>query len=300
MSVNPSITFGVECGASGFGRDLLLKAQGVRVERVTGRLDKTVTTFGDTSDGACILCLNEEGAVLCRSETASRWYLLPQNGVGLFLSGRRTLLRIAKGVHTAYLVTLPIDQLGGLCTTVTGTSLGIQNGSGMPFRTTIPYFEPAMERFGKALASNSLAYALPMLMSVVAEAFAFIYSGDNNALLAPTPLGLQESIQRLVDAVREDPGRPWPLKEAADEVGYSPFHFSRIFKQLVGYGFHEFVDRTRTQHAVELLCATDEPVDLVATNSGFGTTQGLRESIREYIGLVPTELRSDPDDELIS
>lgn len=300
MSANHHVTFGVECGANGFVREVLLKAHGVRVERVTGRFERTVTTYADVAEGVCVLALNAEGAVLCRSETANRWYLLPKNGVGLFHSGRRVLIRAAKGAHSAHLVTLPIDQLGGLCTLAASTNFGIQNGSGMPFRTTIPYFEPALERFQKAVTANSLAYALPMLMSVVAEALAFIYSGDSNALLAPTPLGLQEPIQRLVDSVRQDPGRPWPLKEAADEVGYSPFHFSRIFKQLVGYGFHEFVDRTRTQHAVELLCATDEPVDLIATKSGFGTTQGLRESIREYIGLVPTELRSDPNEDLIS
>lgn len=299
MSVNP-YTFGNECGTEYFSRDLLLKAQGIRVERVAGHFEKTITTYSDIADGTCVLALNTEGAVLCRSEAANRWYLLPQNGVGLYFAGRRTLLRVAKGKHSAYLISIPFDQLGCLATLISQNQLNLQNGSGMPYRTSIPFFEAALERFHKALASKSLTYALPMLMSVIAEAFAFIYSGDENTLLAPTPLGLQEPIQKLVDAVRADPGRPWPLKEAADEVGYSPFHFSRIFKQMIGFGFHEFVDRTRTQHAVELLFSTDDPVDLIATKSGFGTTQGLRESIREYIGLVPSELRSDPDDDLIS
>ena len=78
-------------------------------------------------------------------------------------------------------------------------------------------------------------------------------------------------------------------------AGYSPFHFSRVFKNLVGYGFHEYVDRSRTECAVEMLCTTDSAVDVVASSCGFGTTQGLRESVKEYLGLVPSELRAIPD-----
>jgi len=87
------------------------------------------------------------------------------------------------------------------------------------------------------------------------------------------------------------PDAPWPLKDAAAMAGYSPFHFSRVFKSLAGYGFHEFVDRCRTEFAVGKLCQGELAVDVVASASGFGTTQGLRESIKEYLGLVPSELR---------
>jgi transcriptional regulator GlxA family with amidase domain len=55
------------------------------------------------------------------------------------------------------------------------------------------------------------------------------------------------------------------------------------------------VDRCRTECAVELLCSSDSAVDLVASSCGFGTTQGLRESVKEYLGLVPSEIRSFPD-----
>ena len=78
-------------------------------------------------------------------------------------------------------------------------------------------------------------------------------------------------------------------------AGYSPFHFSRVCKQLVGYGFHEYVDRCRTECAIDMLVSTDSAVDLVASTCGFGTTQGLRESVKEYLGLVPSELRSMPE-----
>jgi transcriptional regulator GlxA family with amidase domain len=45
---------------------------------------------------------------------------------------------------------------------------------------------------------------------------------------------------------------------------------------------------------VKLLATSERPVESVAQAAGFGTTQGLRESIKEYLGLVPSELRSGP------
>ena len=44
-----------------------------------------------------------------------------------------------------------------------------------------------------------------------------------------------------------------------------------------------------------MLVSSDSPVDGVASACGFGTTQGFRESIKEYLGLVPSELRGLPE-----
>ena len=120
-------------------------------------------------------------------------------------------------------------------------------------------------------------------------------TSSDQVQLAAIPSDLPDTIKDLVSRVRQSPSHGWPLRDAADAAGYSPFHFSRVFKNLVGYGFHEYVDRCRTESAVELLCTTDQPVDLVASTCGFGTTQGLRESVKEYLGLVPSELRTIPE-----
>jgi transcriptional regulator GlxA family with amidase domain len=131
-----------------------------------------------------------------------------------------------------------------------------------------------------------------MLLSCCYEAVTHLMMMPDLVQLSSTPPSLPPSIQDLVDAVRKNPSNSWPLRDAADRAGYSPFHFSRVFKSLVGFGFHEYVDRCRTELAVSMLATSDRPVESVAQASGFGTTQGLRESIKEYLGLVPSELRS--------
>jgi len=99
----------------------------------------------------------------------------------------------------------------------------------------------------------------------------------------------------LIGAVRSNPERDWSLNGAANEAGYSPFHLSRTFKAIAGFGFPEFVDRCRTEIAVEaLLSDPATSIDDVAITSGFGSTQAMRDSFREYTGLLPSELRSGP------
>jgi transcriptional regulator GlxA family with amidase domain len=157
-----------------------------------------------------------------------------------------------------------------------------------------PYYKEAIDRFNKALAGPPDSVE-PLVVSFLYEVCTKIMSSVDQVQLAATPLDLPETIKELITKVRQNPALAWPLKDAADMAGYSPFHFSRVFKNLVGYGFHEYVDRCRTECAVELLVTTEMAVDLVAGTCGFGTTQGLRESVKEYLGLVPSELRAIPD-----
>lgn len=164
--------------------------------------------------------------------------------------------------------------------------------STMPYN---PFFQSVVQRFDDSCAGN-VEVAEPMMYSVIYEILPRLVRSRSRLGLAPVPADLPANVGQLVQQVRQRPDIAWPLKEAADLVGYSPFHFSRVYKALIGYGFHEFVDRCRTEHAVEMLCTTDTPIDVVAAASGFGTTQALRESVKEYLGLVPSELRTSPDE----
>ncbi|MBL8049325.1 MAG: helix-turn-helix transcriptional regulator [Chthonomonas sp.] len=103
---------------------------------------------------------------------------------------------------------------------------------------------------------------------------------------------LPAPLQRLTDSVRAEPNQAWSLKEASKLVSYSPFHLSRTFRQLAGYGFPDFVDRCRTEMALKkILADQDEQIDQVALSSGFGSTQAMRDSFRDYIGFLPSEVR---------
>lgn len=104
--------------------------------------------------------------------------------------------------------------------------------------------------------------------------------------------GFPKALEALTEAVRQNPAGHWGLKDASNQVGYSPFHLSRTFRQIAGFGFPEYVDRCRTSLALNMLLNdSDASIDQAAISSGFGSTQAMRDSFREYLGFLPSEIR---------
>jgi AraC-like DNA-binding protein len=299
---NDHIELYFDCGASPGGAIKRTEVAGthhLRVENLYGNVSRPATGYATVPSGLNVLCLNLKGTLIGRVGPQGRLVLAPPRSL-TFIRGTRLILQAARGEHHSMLITWPsvvAPLLEHWIASRSGTARN--NTSTMVTRNVAckpidPHFRDAVDRMDKALAAGGDTLE-PLIISVLYEIVARMMVGMDQVQLAAVPLTLPETIKDLVAKVRANPSAPWPLKDAADQAGYSPFHFSRVFKGMVGYGFHEYVDRCRTECAVEMLCTTDHAVDLVASTCGFGTTQGLRESVKEYLGLVPSELRAVPD-----
>lgn len=277
-------------------RGVRLRGAFLRVEGFDVEVVRTITTQTEVGGESGFLVFSTFGTILYRTERESEWRVVPAQSV-TFAEGPVSLLtRYARGTHSCEIVqwgrgALPILEYWLEQRRHENPGLGRAVGT-LPI---YPSLKDTYERFRTALESGG-PLAEHVVASVILDLAGQILQGDPSHGLASAPKDTPELLMNLISEVRSNPAVPWPLKEAADFVGYSPFHFSRIFKAQVGMGFHEFVDRTRTEFAVHLLTTTDHPIDVVAAEAGFGTTQGLRESVKEYLGLVPSELRSTSDD----
>jgi AraC-like DNA-binding protein len=242
------------------------------------------------------IAINMKGTLLLRSAMNPKLIVVPPRSI-TFLKGRLKLgVVAARGEHHTQILSWA-SAVTPLLEHWINTRLQARGGSHtvrpIACKPVDPQFRAAVDRLEHARHSGD-AVELVML-SAIYEAVAKLMMGGDEVQLATIPDDLPETLKNLTLKVSSNPALGWPLKEAADMAGYSPFHFSRVFKQLVGYGFHEYVDRCRTESAIDMLISTDSAVDLVASTCGFGTTQGLRESVKEYLGLVPSELRSLPE-----
>lgn len=248
------------------------------------------------ADANALICINT-GTQLLRTSAESRWYLVAPHSLALVRGPVTIDCQWARGKHDNFVVQWHDATAPRLGEWLRKNWHAIQSErkSWMVGAMIAPKFLTACNRLREALDGPDAAFE-PLLWSVIFEVVPGLAMSRNEIGLAPVPPGLPAAIEKLVKRVYEQPDAPWPLKDAADFVGYSPFHFSRYFKQLFTYGFHEFVDRVRTERAVHQLTTTTAPVDAVAATAGFGTTQALRESVKEYLGLVPSELRPGFDD----
>lgn len=291
------IELNFDCGASpgGFKRTDASTAMHVRVENLSGLVTKTSLGYALIPNGMNALCINLRGTIIARAGAHSKLVLIPPRSI-TYIRGSRVVLQAARGEHQTLMLSWEsrvTPLLDHWIVTRQGPRL-----TGSPrviaCKPIDPYLKPALSRFDEAM-SGPADLLEPMIVSFLYDVVARLMTGNDQVQLAAIPADLPDTIRQLVQRVRQNPSLAWPLKEAADAAGYSPFHFSRVFKNLVGYGFHEYVDRCRTECAVDMLCTTDHAVDLIASTCGFGTTQGLRESVKEYLGLVPSELRSVPE-----
>ena len=114
-------------------------------------------------------------------------------------------------------------------------------------------------------------------------------------LFADGGLGADPDERPVDRAVRRLLTRPHALaslKEVAAEHGVSREHLARTFAERVGEPPHRHLARRRVRHAVELLRCTGLPLEAVARQSGFATTQTLRRQVKRETGRTPAGLRA--------
>jgi AraC family transcriptional regulator len=83
-----------------------------------------------------------------------------------------------------------------------------------------------------------------------------------------------------------------PLDRLARVAHFSPYHFHRVFKALVGEGVSEYVRRLRLESAAVALKTTDRGVVRVALDAGYGTHEAFTRAFRQLFGVSPTQFRA--------
>ncbi len=101
--------------------------------------------------------------------------------------------------------------------------------------------------------------------------------------------------RRIVDDTREYLGVHFResirLETIAHDVGSSPFHLSRIFKEITGSTIRGYLQRLRLCAAVHRLLETREPLAQIALESGFAHQSHLTDVCTRQTGLAPAAIR---------
>jgi AraC family transcriptional activator FtrA len=85
--------------------------------------------------------------------------------------------------------------------------------------------------------------------------------------------------------------RPLVSADLAGRAGVSVRTLERRFGAVLGMSPLRWLVRQRIRRAQQLLESTDQPVDWIATNCGFGTAAGLRSHFNRLVGVSPTAYR---------
>ena len=102
------------------------------------------------------------------------------------------------------------------------------------------------------------------------------------------------TIEKAIRYMRQNYRSPIEVKEIADEVGLSLFHFSRIFKQEVGCSPHEFMVILRINKAKNLLKTTELSIAEIALQLGYEYPTSFVSAFSKRVGLTPKKFRDTP------
>src|SRR3954468_4795556 len=81
------------------------------------------------------------------------------------------------------------------------------------------------------------------------------------------------------------------LEDAAGQAGISPFHFLRLFSEVLGVTPHQYLVRSRLRHAARRLADDDSPVTDIAYDVGFADLSNFVRTFGRAAGASPLKFR---------
>jgi DNA gyrase inhibitor GyrI/AraC-like DNA-binding protein len=101
-------------------------------------------------------------------------------------------------------------------------------------------------------------------------------------------------IDRVIDYIQGHLAEPLPLDHLARLAHFSPFHFHRVFKTLVGEPVHAFVRRLRLERAVyQIRHGPKATLTEIAGRWGFASSSDFSRAFKQAYGFSPREYSRD-------
>lgn len=109
------------------------------------------------------------------------------------------------------------------------------------------------------------------------------------AAYAPTPV--QRKVSDIVRHINRHFAEPLELDALAQAFYISKSHLSRVFKEVTGFGFTEYVNITRVKEAERLLRETGWSITHVSELAGFDNFSHFGKMFKRLTGLTPRDYR---------
>lgn len=81
------------------------------------------------------------------------------------------------------------------------------------------------------------------------------------------------------------------IRDLADACSMSESYFRRVFRELVGMGPLDYLNRTRIAKACSLLRMTDDSILTISEKVGFGSMSSFNRHFYEVMGTAPSDWR---------
>jgi AraC family transcriptional regulator len=102
----------------------------------------------------------------------------------------------------------------------------------------------------------------------------------------------KERMLRVLLYIQRHLDEETPLEELARVAAFSPYHFHRIFRGMLGESVKEHIRRLRLERAAMRLKHGDTPVTTIAFEAGYESHEAFTRAFKAMRGVTPSEFRS--------
>jgi AraC family transcriptional regulator len=102
-------------------------------------------------------------------------------------------------------------------------------------------------------------------------------------------------IDEVIAYIHQHLHDPLPLSRLADYVAYSPYHFTRIFKERIGLSPQYYISSLRLQKAKDLLLRTNLSIRDIGLEIGQQSLGTFTTRFTERVGVTPSDFRNSPN-----
>lgn len=101
-----------------------------------------------------------------------------------------------------------------------------------------------------------------------------------------------QKFHEVIEYIDEHYAEDICLEQIAHSIGFSKYHFSRLFKQYTNYTFCDYLNFRRIKAAENLLAQKKLPVTEIALRSGFSSISTFNRLFKQFKGCSPSEYRA--------
>lgn len=106
-------------------------------------------------------------------------------------------------------------------------------------------------------------------------------------------MNYDKCIKKSIEYIEDNLSKKIELKELADKVFLSKYHFHRIFHAAVGEPVAEYIRKRRLLEAANELLNTDDKIIDIALKYQFSTQESFTKAFKKFYGLPPKEFKKN-------
>ena len=103
----------------------------------------------------------------------------------------------------------------------------------------------------------------------------------------------EERLNLILEHIHNNLDSKIDIKTLAELSHFSPFHFHRITRALLGEPIGAYISRTRMETAAKMIRYSSLDIESIAYSIGYETPSSLSKKFKNYFGISPTEYRKN-------